>query len=87
MARRPTADPDNISREILAYLEEHPLAQDTLEGIVEWWLLQQNIQRSTRKVEAALADLVKQGLLLEYEGQDQRRHYRLNPRKVNDTEE
>jgi hypothetical protein len=26
-----------ISNEILAYLVEYPQAQDTLEGIVEWW--------------------------------------------------
>jgi len=30
-------------REILAYLADHPDAQDTLAGIFEWWLLERKI--------------------------------------------
>jgi hypothetical protein len=78
-----TAPSVDISREILSYLTEHPMAQDTLEGIVEWWLLEQEIQRRTTKVQAALADLIDQGLVLERTGRDERKHYRLNRRKLN----
>ena len=67
---------------VLSYLAEHPLAQDTLEGIVEWWLLEQQIQHWTPNVEAALASLIKQKLVLERKGQDRRSHYRLNRRKL-----
>ena len=78
-----TAQSVDISREILCYLTEHPMAQDTLEGIVEWWLLEQEIQRRTTKVQAALAHLIDQGLVLERTGRDERKHYRLNRRKMN----
>jgi hypothetical protein len=60
----------------------HPKAQDTLEGIVEWWLLEQEIRRSTALVNAALSELISQGLVLEHRGKDGRIHYRINRRKV-----
>jgi len=68
----------DIARDVLAYLSEHPLARDTLEGVVEWWLLQQHVQRWTPRVEAVLAKLVSEGLLLEHKDQDKRSHYQLN---------
>jgi hypothetical protein len=71
----------DIAHEILAYLADHPHAQDTLEGIVQWWLLEQEILRSTSKVQIALAELISQGLVLEREGRDLRTHYRINRRK------
>ena len=70
-----------IAYEILAYMVEHPEAQDTLEGIVEWWLLEQHIARQTGKVKKALAELVTKGLILERKGEDSRAHYRINRRK------
>ena len=70
-----------IAYEILAYLVDHPEAQDTLEGIVEWWLLEQQITRQTAKVRKALAELVTKGLILERKGKDSRTHYCINRRK------
>jgi len=35
---------EDISLKILAYLLNNPNAQDTLEGISEWWLLDQDIK-------------------------------------------
>lgn len=70
-----------ITHEILAYLVEHPEAQDTLEGIVGWWLLEQEIKRQTVKVKKALAELVAKGLVLERQGKDSRTFYRINKRK------
>jgi hypothetical protein len=68
----------DISRDILSYLSEYPRAQDTVEGIVHWWLLERRVQRWTTRVEAALTELVTEGLLLERKDQDQRSHYRVN---------
>ena len=70
-----------IAAAILAYLAEHPKAQDTLEGIVEWWLLEQEIKRRTVMVQDALAELVAKGLVVERKGRDGRMHYRLNRQK------
>jgi hypothetical protein len=70
-----------IAREVLAYLTEHPGAQDTLEGIVEWWLLDQAIRNWTKNVREALMELVAEGLVIERKGRDERTHYRVNGRK------
>jgi hypothetical protein len=70
-----------IAREILAYLAEHPCAQDTLEGIVEWWLLDQAIRNWTKNVRDVLMELVAEGLVIERKGRDGRTHYRVNGRK------
>jgi hypothetical protein len=67
-----------ISNEILAYLVEYPQAQDTLEGIVEWWLLERRIKYETALVKKALAELIADGMLLKAKGPDSRIHYRIN---------
>ena len=76
-----TPDKAPLTYEILAYLIEHPGAQDTLTGIVEWWLLEQHITRQTTHVKAALAELVAQELLQEHTSTDFRVHYRINQDK------
>lgn len=70
-----------ISYEILAYLAEHPDSSDTVEGIVQWWLLERKIECQTAQVKEALIDLVKKELLVEDPRQNSRIHYRLNPGK------
>jgi hypothetical protein len=70
-----------IERQILDYLTKHPAAQDTLRGIVEWWLLRQNIEQSTADVEAALDGLVAKGKIGARTGPDGRVHYG-RPRKA-----
>lgn len=77
----------NLARDILAYLTEHPKAQDTLEGIVEWWLLDQVIQRWSNRVKEALGDLVVQGLVVERKTRDGRIHYRINKQKRHEIRE
>jgi hypothetical protein len=69
-----------IERQILDYLAEHPAAQDTLRGIVEWWLMKQRIAQSTADVEAALAKLVAAGKLNARKGADGKVHYFHQPR-------
>lgn len=75
------ADESQILREVLSYLSEHHDAEDTLEGIVEWWLLEQRIRRQTATVQAVIAELARRRLVLERRGQDDRVRYRLNRRK------
>ena len=66
---------------ILAYLVDNPDAEDTVEGIVEWWLLEQRIKNRTARVKEALAELVSKRLIIERKGQDTRSRYRINRRK------
>jgi len=72
-----TAKPQ-IEAEILDYLDTHPNAQDTLEGIVEWWLLRQRIAVATAHVKEALDELVELGLLTESRGGGSRTYYKAN---------
>jgi len=74
-------DESKIGNEILAYLVEHPKAQDTLEGIVEWWLLERKIEFETARVKEALSKLVARGLILEKNGSNSKIHYRINQSK------
>ena len=69
-----------IADQLLAYLDENPQAQDTLEGII-WWLLERRVKFFTERVKEVLAELVDQGLVLERQGPDGQFHYRLNPRQ------
>jgi hypothetical protein len=71
-----------LSDDVLAYLAEHPDAQDTLEGIVEWWLMEQRIVNQTARVREALDELVDGELILERQGRDSRTHYRINRQKT-----
>ena len=73
--KEPLAD---TARDILAYLSEHPKAQDTIEGILEWWLLEQDIRRSIPQVQAALAELITRRLVVEHHGTDGRVRYRVD---------
>jgi hypothetical protein len=50
---------------ILAYLADNPDAGDTLDGIVEWWMLTQTIKFETHTVSQAVAKLVAEGLIVE----------------------
>jgi hypothetical protein len=70
-----------IPDQILAYLIEHPRAQDTLEGITEWWLLEQRIRYAVAEVDGVLHDLVANDLLVARQGADGRIYYALNRAK------
>ena len=73
-----------IARNVLAYLSAHASARDTLEGIVEWWLVEQRIVEQTAAVKDVLDGLVAEGLLLESKGADARTFYHINRRDDED---
>jgi hypothetical protein len=70
-----------VALQILRYLKTYPNAQDTVEGIAEWWLLEERIRYMITEVKQALAELVARGMVLERTGRDGRAHYRLDSRK------
>ena len=53
----------DIQSEILSYLDDHPNAADTAEGIRQWWLFQRMAIYSQDKVFKALEQLKKTGLI------------------------
>ena len=65
-------------QELVQYWVQHPEAQDTLEGIAEWWLLEHRIQQATADLKAALQGLVREGFVSEHLQPDGRVSYGLN---------
>jgi hypothetical protein len=76
-----------IGYRILKYLVENPQAQDTLEGIVEWWLLDRLTMSNVNKVKEALAHLVAAHLLLARKGKESRTYYKINSHKLKEISE
>jgi DNA-binding transcriptional regulator PaaX len=75
-----SSEENAVAGEILSYLANHPQASDTLEGIVEWWLLQQKIEYQEKVVRDALTELVERGFLVKEVTKDSRIRYRANER-------
>jgi hypothetical protein len=72
---------EEIARSILGYLVRNPDAQDTLPGIIEWWLLDHHIRTRTAEVKEVIDQLVADRLILKRRGTDSQTHYRINPRQ------
>ncbi|MCA1635124.1 MAG: MarR family transcriptional regulator [Acidobacteria bacterium] len=71
-----------ITYDILAYLSENPDAQDSKEGIAEWWLSEQTVKPNMAVVAEALTELVDRGLILARNGKDARTFYKVNRRRM-----
>jgi hypothetical protein len=67
---------------ILRYLQEHPDAHDTLEGIAQWWVLHEWTQLRITEVERVVDRLVAENLLVETYRTGSPALYRLNERKA-----
>jgi hypothetical protein len=66
-----------IAQEILGHLRRNPEAQDTLAGIVQWWLPSREIRSRTATIKDALSELVEAGLVIRIEGKYAQVSYRL----------
>ena len=55
----------DVSQLIESYLNNHPQAQDTLDGVVDWWLQKQLIDNSTAVVKDSLDRLIQKGVVAE----------------------
>ena len=49
--------------DILKYLRDHPQARDTLDGILDWWLLRERYRQKRALVQDALEYMVEQSLV------------------------
>ena len=70
-------DLGRLAHEILVYVDAHPHAQDTVEGIVLWWLESRGIECDASAVGDALGTLVGRDFIVETRATDTRVHYRM----------
>ena len=82
MTSHPPFEEDDIKLKILGYLYDNQDAQDTLEGIVQWWLLERYIRQQYTLVRKALSDLVNRDLVIETKESNTNIHYRINDKKI-----
>lgn len=61
-----------LKEQILRYLESHPDAADSPEGIAMWWIPQQRQKESVAKVSEVLELLVDDGVIQKKELKDGR---------------
>lgn len=73
-----------VARAILDYLYEHPDAKDTLEGIAQWWLTSEGVERELEEVESGVSILLDQGLVVEVRRGGLMPYYRLNRARAED---
>lgn len=73
-----------LSLKILNYLLENPRAEDTLEGIVQWWILKKKIDQRIEEVEKAIQFLASQGLVVEVKDRGPRVLYKMNQDRLQD---
>lgn len=73
-----------VVKQVLSYFLRNPRAADNLEGIARWRLLEEQIENSLRKTEAALDWLVREGYLEEFKAGASERSFRLNPVRSSD---
>lgn len=86
MSKRVKDEPPDLANQLLVYLTDNPDAQDTLEGIIEWWLVQQRIEYEMGRVKDALSWLVSSGFVIESKARDTRVFYRVNKGKIEEIE-
>jgi hypothetical protein len=63
-ASNPDPDVTRMAEAIKQYLNKHPRAADTLEGIIYWWLLRHRYEKAAALVNEALELLVRQDVLI-----------------------
>jgi hypothetical protein len=65
-----------IAEEIARYLEDHPDAADSLDGIRQWWLPRVRFDEATARIEEALEELLTRGVVVRQVMADGRVLYR-----------
>ena len=68
-----------IAAEIMTYLQQRPMASESLDGITHWWLVQQAIVKNRKLVEQALEQLTREGKVVERKGSTSEAIYSLSP--------
>ncbi|MDF2177344.1 hypothetical protein P2G88_03680 [Aliiglaciecola sp. CAU 1673] len=53
----------DVAWEILRYIQRHPDCADSVEGVVQWWLLRERYKLGLEQVQRALDELCAKGYL------------------------
>jgi hypothetical protein len=72
----PEASVAEIARAIADYVGDNPQAQDTLEGIIQWWLPEVEHKPRVAVIKQALDELVAGGLITAHKAKDAQILYR-----------
>lgn len=54
----------DVKEELLDYIKANPNSQDTLEGVIEWWIVHSRLRRGIKFVKTALQELEEEGLVV-----------------------
>jgi hypothetical protein len=65
--------------EILEYLARQPSAQDTIDGIIHWWVLDAYVRKWAPKIAETIAQLVERGFLEQKSSSDGKIFYHISP--------
>ena len=57
------SDKANMRREIMQYLQMHPNAADSLNGVIDWWLSDRYQAADVKEVEQIIEQLITDGLV------------------------
>jgi hypothetical protein len=71
-------DLEAVCRRILSFLRRHPEAEDAVEAIAEWWLLERDTRFELDRVQEALHRLVRRKQVLVRSQPGGRAYYRAN---------
>lgn len=72
---------------ILDYLRRNPDAQDTLEGITQWWLPEQHFTTRVATIREALQELIDAEFVSEHRGKDAQISYRITSHGLKKSDE
>jgi hypothetical protein len=78
------AEVDQVSREILEYLVQHPDAKDTIEGIRQWWKPQGSREWRNNEVQTALDRLLARNWLIMRELSPMQKVYSVNKKHIHE---
>ena len=73
---------EEIALLILRYLEDHPQAKDTIEGISQWWLAREGSRYTRAEVQRAVTRLLDEDLIVTTQPQGSPHCYAANPQKL-----
>lgn len=68
-----------LLREVLQCFARFPQRQDTLQGIAQWWLMENRVEWAVTEVQAALDELLARGFIISWRTTDGQTRYKVNP--------